>query len=43
MNLPDIPGFPSVPHKPPGEDSAKSEDIDFDDLARRFQDLKKRK
>ena len=39
--LPDIPGLPSVP-----EDSVQSAggaDIDFDDLSRRFEELKKRK
>jgi vacuolar protein sorting-associated protein IST1 len=43
MNLPEVPGFPAVPSNPPGQSSTASEDIDFDDLTRRFQDLKKRK
>ena len=45
--IPDLPDLPSVPGNtipgPPGGTSAGGEDVDFDDLTRRFEELKKRK
>ena len=43
--LPAVPtNLPSVPtNSLPGENSAGGEDVDFDDLTRRFEDLKKKK
>lgn len=51
--MPDLPSVPngSLPHapavKPPnsniGENSAGGDDVDFDDLTRRFEELKKKK
>ena len=40
-DLPDVPGLPSVPSNSVGVRSG--EDVDFDDLTRRFEELKKRK
>ena len=42
-DLPEIPGLPSVPSSTVGTTSAGGEDVDFDDLTRRFEELKKRK
>ena len=44
-SLPDLPQVPSS-SPPPGSvggQSMKGEDVDFDDLARRFEELKKKK
>ncbi|GLG93004.1 IST1-like protein [Gryllus bimaculatus] len=45
--FPDLPELPAVPTDsfPPGEDAAggSNDDIDFDDLTKRFEELKKRK
>lgn len=41
--LPDVPSLPSVPTNSVGRTSITSNDVDFDDLARRFEELKKRK
>ena len=41
--LPDVPGLPSVPTNSVGRSSVTSNDVDFDDLARRFEELKRRK
>lgn len=43
--FPDLPTVPtnSLPVNPPGSSSAGGEDVDFDDLTRRFEDLKKKK
>ena len=39
-----IPDLPSVPDSVPvGGATAKDNDVDFDDLTRRFEELKKRK
>ena len=40
-----LPDLPSVPmHSlPPGAASSGGEDVDFDELTKRFEDLKKRK
>jgi len=42
-SLPDIPGLPSVPANSIGGASVGGDDVDFDDLTRRFEELKKRK
>ena len=42
-DLPDVPGLPSVPSSTLGAASAGGDDVDFDDLTRRFEDLKKKK
>ena len=46
-SFPELPELPSVPRSnsplPPGASSAGGENVDFDDLTRRFEDLKKRK
>ncbi|XP_043255698.1 IST1 homolog [Colletes gigas] len=42
FQLPDLPAVPSEDDLPPNDPSS-NEDIDFDDLMKRFQDLKKRK
>lgn len=39
---PDLPELPSVPGDNPAP-SNKNDDIDFDDLTRRFEELKKKK
>ena len=42
--LPTVPtDLPSLPDSVPGGNSAGGEDVDFDDLTRRFEDLKKKK
>ena len=41
--LPDVPGLPSVPTGSVGRASLSNDDVDFDDLSRRFEELKKRK
>lgn len=42
--LPTVPtDLPSLPDSVPGANSAGGEDVDFDDLTRRFEDLKKKK
>ena len=40
--LPDLPSVP-INSLPPGGASAGGEDVDFDELTKRFEDLKKRK
>ena len=35
--------LPNLPDSVPGGNSAGGEDVDFDDLTRRFEDLKKKK
>lgn len=40
FNLPDLPAVPTENDPPPG---STSDDIDFDDLTKRFEELKKRK
>lgn len=40
---PDLPELPSVPSDNTLESNKPSDDIDFDDLTRRFEELKKRK
>lgn len=42
-DLPDVPGLPSVPSSTLGMGSAGGEDVDFDDLTKRFEQLKKHK
>lgn len=43
-NLPAVPtDLPNLPDSMPGANSAGGEDVDFDDLTRRFEDLKKKK
>lgn len=46
-SFPDLPAvptdLPSLPDSVPGANSAGGEDVDFDDLTRRFEDLKKKK
>ena len=45
--LPDFPDLPELPSVPagtiPGASSTRSEDVDFDDLTKRFEELKKKK
>ncbi|ESO12644.1 hypothetical protein HELRODRAFT_93398 [Helobdella robusta] len=41
--LPEIPNLPAVPSDAVGKSLHKADDVDFDDLARRFEELKKRK
>jgi len=41
--LPDVPNLPSIPTNSVGRTSVNNDDVDFDDLARRFEELKKRK
>ena len=41
--LPDVPGLPSIPTTSIGRASVTSDEVDFDDLTRRFEELKKRK
>lgn len=42
-----FPELPAVPNStlpdPPGSTSAGGEDVDFDDLSRRFEELKRKK
>ena len=44
-SLPDLPTVPSSSPPPPsvGGQSMKGDDVDFDDLSRRFEELKKKK
>lgn len=43
-DLPTVPtDLPNLPDSVPGANSAGGEDVDFDDLTRRFEDLKKKK
>lgn len=42
FNLPDLPAVPSDTDAPPNA-SGENDDIDFDDLMKRFENLKKRK
>lgn len=46
-NMDSFPELPAVPNStlpdPPGSTSAGGEDVDFDDLSRRFEELKKKK
>jgi vacuolar protein sorting-associated protein IST1 len=42
-HFPEIPDLPSVPVNSVGAASVKGDDVDFDDLTRRFEELKKRK
>ena len=41
--LPDIPSLPTVPSDSVRTDSGNTDDIDFDDLTKRFEALKKKK
>lgn len=41
--LPDVPGLPSVPVNSVGVNSVAGDDVDFDDLTRRFEELKRKK
>jgi len=41
--LPDVPNLPSIPTNSVGQSSVTNDDVDFDDLTRRFEELKKRK
>lgn len=44
VNIPELPSVPSdVPSGPYNPSSVNFEDIDFDDLTRRFEELKKKK
>jgi vacuolar protein sorting-associated protein IST1 len=52
MDFPDLPDLPTVPSTMPSDpnipnngksNSNEENDIDFDDLTKRFEDLKKRK
>jgi hypothetical protein len=47
LDLPELPSVPTDSLPPPdeayGPGNSGNDDIDFDDLARRFEDLKKRK
>ena len=45
QSMDNFPELPSVPANslPPGTASSGGEDVDFDELTRRFEDLKKRK
>lgn len=41
--LPELPSVPdTLPTASPGANTSASEDIDFDDLSRRFEELKKK-
>jgi len=40
--LPDVPNLPNIPTNSIGRSSVTGDDVDFDDLTRRFQELKKR-
>ena len=46
-NMDSFPDLPAVPMStlpdPPGSSSAGGEDVDFDDLSRRFEELKRKK
>jgi vacuolar protein sorting-associated protein IST1 len=42
LDLPELPSVPSDSFPPPNE-APGNDDIDFDDLTRRFEDLKKKK
>lgn len=42
-NLDDLSNLPSVPSDLPDVPTSKDDDIDFDDLSRRFEELKKKK
>jgi len=42
-NLPEMPGLPSVPANSVGVGSVGGDDVNFDDLTRRFEELKRRK
>lgn len=41
--LPDVPGLPSVPTGMIGSTRTSGDDVDFDDLTRRFEELKRQK
>jgi len=41
--FPDVPGLPSIPADSIGVGGGGGEDVDFDDLTRRFEELKRRK
>lgn len=45
MNNYELPDLPAVPteNNDPSADPPENDDIDFDDLMKRFEDLKKRK
>ncbi|KAF4520451.1 hypothetical protein B566_EDAN004023 [Ephemera danica] len=43
MELPELPAVPTDSFPPSGPANTSNDDIDFDDLTRRFEDLKKRK
>lgn len=42
FNLPDLPNAPTD-NDPPSNPAGENDDIDFDDLMKRFENLKKRK
>jgi len=42
LELPDLPSLPSIPTNSVGRTSLTNDDVDFDDLTRRFEELKKR-
>jgi hypothetical protein len=47
LDLPELPSVPTDSFPPPDEalrpGNSENDDIDFDDLTRRFEDLKKKK
>jgi vacuolar protein sorting-associated protein IST1 len=43
LDLPDLPSVPEDNLNGPSGKDADEDDIDFDDLTRRFEDLKKKK
>ncbi|OXU24123.1 hypothetical protein TSAR_010137 [Trichomalopsis sarcophagae] len=43
FNLPDLPAVPSDTDAPPNASGGENDDIDFEDLMKRFENLKKRK
>lgn len=42
-SFPDLPELPTVPSDIPTSSPRKGDDIDFDDLTKRFEELKKKK
>lgn len=43
LNLPSVPSDEFPAELPPNANAPNNDDIDFDDLMKRFEDLKKRK
>lgn len=43
QEYPDLPDLPSVPNDSVYSPQTRNDDIDFDDLTRRFEELKKKK